>query len=85
MAFKNLSTGRKGYPFDFAEFICDKEDDVASLPTHINKNGYRDTVCAGSIAFVVDTSTYYMLNTLNDWVKVDIGSGGGGCGQIVGL
>lgn len=34
----------------------------------------------GSTVFVIDTSTYYMLNGNKQWVLVNLASGGGGGG-----
>ena len=34
----------------------------------------------GSTAFIIDSSTHYMLNNKKVWMKVDLGSGSGGGG-----
>ena len=36
------------------------------------------TAGMGSTVFVIDTSTYYMLNSQKQWIAVDLGNAGGG-------
>ena len=43
------------------EFICDFEIDINNLPVDI---------AAGSIAFVIENSSAYMLNNSKVWVKI---------------
>lgn len=46
---------------EYYEFVCDTTEDIANLPTD----------CApGSIAFVVGTSSCYMLNNQETWVEL---------------
>lgn len=50
------------------DFIVDLETDVPALPVDCS---------VGSLAFVIDTSQYYMLNHSKQWIKVTLQSGGG--------
>lgn len=43
------------------EFICDFEIDINNLPIDI---------AAGSTAFVIESSSAYMLNNNKQWVKI---------------
>ena len=54
------------------KFIVDTVDDIFELPI-------ADTA-AGSTAFVIENSTYYMLNNQKQWKKVNLGTSGGGSG-----
>lgn len=56
------------------KFIVDLESDMSNLPTNVPP---------GSIAFVIEKSTYYMLNNQKRWVKVNLstGTGSGGSGD----
>ena len=59
-----------GKPADYiTEYLLDTAADVANLPT---------SGAPGSKAFVIEDSTYYMLNHAKTWVKVNLASGGGG-------
>lgn len=42
-------------------YVCDNEDDVKDLPIYVN---------AGSTAFVIETSSLYMLNSKREWKKI---------------
>lgn len=46
---------------EYYEFVCDAEDDVSKLPTD---------VAPGSIAFIIDSSSVYMMNNQETWVKL---------------
>ena len=43
------------------EFMCDKKEDIETLPTSVK---------AGSTAFVVDGSEGYILNNKKKWVNI---------------
>lgn len=78
MAIKR-GVNRSGKPFyNMAEFLCDYDTDVASLPTSCGP---------GSTAKVVENGDYYILNNNHEWVKQPKNSGGGGSssseGEIV--
>lgn len=49
------------YIYNLVEIICDLESDVVSIPT---------TFSPGSKVFVVESSSYYMLNTSKEWKKL---------------
>lgn len=66
--FSLFSNSGKRIPYTH-EFIVDSSSDIASLPTNVK---------AGSMAFVINDSTYYMMNHNNTWVKINVNSGGGG-------
>lgn len=58
------------------DFVLDSTADLVSLPG-------LDHIKAGSTAFVIETSQYYMINHAGAWVKVTLatnnpGGGGGG-------
>ncbi len=50
-------------------YYADTYADIAQIPLN-------DTM-PGSTAFVIDTSTYYMLNSEKRWISVNLSSGGG--------
>lgn len=49
------------YIYNLVEIICDLESDVVSIPT---------TFSPGSKVFVVESSSYYMLNASKEWKKL---------------
>lgn len=51
-------------------FVCDIDDDILSLPKDCE---------VGSTAFVIGTSSQYMLNNKKEWVQYQSNSGGGSC------
>ena len=54
--FIQISWSRIGKPYNYAEFLCETDSDVAALPTQKGK-------CAvGSKAFVLSSSKTYILN-----------------------
>lgn len=60
--FIQISWSRIGKPYNYAEFLCETDSDVAALPTQKGK-------CAvGSKAFVLSSSKTYILNNNNQWV-----------------
>lgn len=68
MAIKR-GVNRSGKPFyNMAEFLCDYDSDVNSLPTSCG---------AGSTARVVESGDIYILNNSHEWVKQPKNSGGG--------
>lgn len=60
-----INYGQKQYLLDF-------ESDIAELPANATP---------GDIAFVIETSKYYMLNHQKQWVKVTLANGGSGGGD----
>lgn len=42
-------------------YCCDTEADVPNLPKTCN---------AGSTAFVIETSSLYMMNSKKEWIKI---------------
>lgn len=56
------------YIYNLVEIICDLESDVVSIPT---------TFSPGSKVFVVDSSSYYMLNASKEWKKLVATTGEG--------
>ena len=57
--------------YNVVKLILDTADDIINLP--------RD-VKPGSTAFVIETSTWYMMNNQGEWKEVDLGSSGGSGG-----
>lgn len=49
------------YIYNLVEIICDLDSDVAGIPT---------TFSPGSKVFVVNSSSYYMLNASKEWKKL---------------
>lgn len=77
--------GKKDFPFNYSEFICDIENDIATLPTNKQSGTVKSETCSiGSKAFVIDTKSLYMLNNKNEWKLIrDISvSGDGGSANI---
>ena len=50
--------------YNVKEFIVDTYDEITEINTSI--------VAPGSTCFVIDTSEYYMLNTEDEWIKVNL-------------
>ena len=48
----------------FGIFLLDTYDEITEINTSI--------VAPGSTCFVIDTSEYYMLNTEDEWIKVNL-------------
>ena len=66
--FIQISWSRIGKPYNYAEFLCETDSDVAALPTQKGK-------CAvGSKAFVLSSSKTYILNNNNQWVVYNASS-----------
>lgn len=67
--FNLISTNGKP-AYGVKEFALDFETDL----TIINVND-----CApGSVAFIIENSKYYMLNSNKQWIKVTLATSGGG-------
>jgi hypothetical protein len=67
--FNLISTSGKT-AYGVKEFALDLESDLASIDV---------SVCnPGSVAFIIENSKYYMLNSAKQWVTVQLASGGGG-------
>lgn len=67
--------GGNKLPYNYAEFICDSENDINNLPTKTS-----EFACSiGSKALVLETKNVYILNNDNEWVLYgNIESSGGG-------
>lgn len=64
-------TSNRGVPaYGIKTFLVDSIADITNLPT---KN-----LTPGSRAFVTENSSSYILNSSRKWVKMNVGSGGGG-------
>lgn len=50
--------------YNLKEFIVDTYDEITKINTSI--------VAPGSTCFVIDTSKHYMLNTKDEWIKVNL-------------
>lgn len=71
MSAKQITWGGNGKPFNYAEFLCDTENDIENLPT--NEKGK----CAiGSRAFVISSNGEYILSPKNKWVINNLKIGG---------
>lgn len=55
------------------QYVCDTNADIVDLPI--------DNVWVGSTAFIIESGETYMLNSALNWVKVELGSGGGGSSE----
>lgn len=61
--FIQISWSRIGKPYNYAEFLCETDSDIAVLPIQKGK-------CAiGSKAFVLSTGKTYILNNSNQWIQ----------------
>lgn len=49
------------------EFVCDKRSDITNLP---NQNTERDRCPIGSVAFVIEDSSVWMLNGEDEWAEI---------------
>ena len=58
--------------YGLKRYVVDTEADIATLPANV------PTIIPGSTAFVIGTSTTYMLNNQRQWVKINIGSNSSG-------
>lgn len=67
--FNLISTSGKT-AYGVKEFALDLESDLASIDVSICN--------PGSVAFIIENSKYYMLNSAKQWVTVQLASGGGG-------
>ena len=73
MAFITANSGKTAY--GVKKIVIDTVEDL----THLN----TANVSPGSVAFIIDTSTSYMLNNKKVWIKVDLGfSGSSGDGNL---
>ena len=62
--------GKNGMPYNYSEFICDTDDDIATLPTNVNPTKTNEpcsTCSIGSKAFVIESKFLYMLNNEGKW------------------
>lgn len=58
--------------YGIKHYYADTYNDIVEIPI-------KDTA-PGSTVFVIDTSTYYMLNNQKKWISVQLSTGGGGGG-----
>lgn len=66
MSFRiSKQTGKTTY--NLKEFTVDTYDDIKKINT--------TQLAVGSVVFVIDTSTSYMLNSKRQWIEVDLGGG----------
>ena len=66
MSFRiSKQTGKTTY--NLKEFTVDTYDDIKKINT--------TQLAIGSVVFVIDTSTSYMLNSKRQWIEVDLGGG----------
>ena len=78
-----LSMIERNYSTRYSVFVVDTVDELDKLPRIATKGQENlrnvDDCCAGSRAFVSETSERYILNgNQNKWIKVASSSGGGG-------
>ena len=66
--FNLISTSGKT-AYGVKEFALDLESDLASIDV--------SDCNPGSVAFIIENSKYYMLNSSKKWVTVQLASGGG--------
>lgn len=59
--------------YGIQKYIVDTEEDMENLPNHTR---------AGSTAFVIETSTTYILNHSKEWKKIKDNSATPGTGGI---
>lgn len=60
------------HAYGLKHYVVDTEADVATLPSNAS------TIIPGSTAFVIGTSTTYMLNNQREWVKITVGGSNSG-------
>lgn len=67
--WSRLIYGKADMPYNYSEFICDEESDIATLPTtvHLEYNSNCEHCSVGSRAYVVETNNSYILNNKNEW------------------
>ena len=53
--------------YNLKEFTIDTYADITKINT--------TQLAVGSVVFVIDTSTSYMLNSKRQWIEVDLGGG----------
>lgn len=85
--WKRIGYGKENFPYNYSEFLCDSESDIANLPTSKKDSDAEDGIipnCSpGSKAIVVETKKVYILNNADEWVYLyDCGGNGGGGGTI---
>ena len=77
--YQRICFGAANHLYNYSEFICDTEADIADLPTFKKKMPDGSNCCAGSQALVLDTQKKYMLNNQDEWIEiVDLGKIGSG-------
>ena len=77
--YQRICFGAANHLYNYSEFICDTEADIADLPTSKKKMPDDSNCCAGSQALVLDTQKKYVLNNQDEWIEIvalgKIGSG----------
>ena len=60
----NIYVVRQGgrVDYNYREYFLDNESDLANIDPE------KDNTCPGSIAFVISTSTVYILNSQKEWI-----------------
>ncbi len=61
--------------YNYKEIFCDTQNDFDTLD--LNSAEFQK-ICAGSVAYVIETSNVYILNSKGEWVAQSSGGGGGG-------
>ena len=69
--FNLISTSGKT-AYGVKKFALDLESDLASVDVSLCN--------PGSVAFIIENSKYFMLNSSKQWVAVQLSSGGGNSG-----
>lgn len=61
--------------YNYKEIFCDTQNDFDTLD--LNSAEFLN-ICVGSVAYVIETSNVYILNSKGEWVAQSSGGGGGG-------
>lgn len=51
--------------YNYKEIYCDTEEEFQSID--LDSNEYKD-LCPGSIVYVIETGTVYILNSQRKWI-----------------
>lgn len=68
--YQRICFGAANHLYNYSEFICDTEADIADLPTFKKKMSDGSNCCAGSQALVLDTQKKYVLNNQDEWIEI---------------
>lgn len=72
MSYQIISSGGKT-SHDQNEYVCDTAVELNDIP--------KSSLKMGSVAFVIESSQWYMWNGNNMWKKISMNSGSGGAGE----